>query len=125
MATGKATKTATEATQTAQISPETAEGKEVTTEATETAKNVDNEAETGSFIYLGPSILKEGLKSNTVYTGTRAQIKEMLKNTLEKYPQVDKLIYPTERLGEIKEKVKKNGTLLNKYYTDILSLIKK
>ena len=45
--------------------------------------------------------------------------------TIEKLPQVRLLIVATESLAVCKPKVKTAGTLLNKYYNDVLSLMRK
>lgn len=74
-----------------------------------------------SFIYIGPT-LKTGLVENTIFYGKRAKIEEHLKDTLDEFPQVKYLLVTTKNLAASKEKVKKTGTLLNKYYNDILSL---
>lgn len=83
----------------------------------------DIQADTDNFIYIGPS-LGTGIKENAVFTGTRESVEGLLKNTFEKYPQAKILLIPTEGLAKAKSQVKKKGTLLNKYYTDILSLSK-
>ena len=53
------------------------------------------------------------------------EIEEYLKPTIEKLPQVRLLIVTTESLAVNKPKTKKAGTLLNKYYNDVLSLMRK
>lgn len=83
--------------------------------------NAKNTATEDSFIYIGPT-LKTGLAENTILYGKRARIEEHLKDTLDKFPQVKYLLVTTKNLAVSKEKVKKTGTLLNKYYNDILSL---
>lgn len=75
----------------------------------------------GKFIYIGPST-KTGLIENTIFTGTKEDIEEYLKGTLEKIPQARQLIVESKNLAECRAKVKKAGTILNKYYNDILSL---
>ena len=60
---------------------------------------------------------RTGLVENTIFSGSRESVEEHLKDTLEKIPQVRLLIVATESLA-----VNKAGTLLNKYYNDVLSL---
>lgn len=89
-----------------------------------TQETANMEATEGRFIYIGPTT-GTGLVENTIFSGSRAAVEEHLKDTLEKIPQVRLLIVTTESLAVNKAKVKKTGTLLNKYYNDVLSLSKK
>lgn len=81
--------------------------------------NTDDTEET--YIYIGPTT-RTGLIENTIIKGTREQVEEYLKDTIEEIPQVKMLIVPTESLASNRAKAKTTGTLLNKYYNDILSL---
>ena len=80
--------------------------------------------EVGTFIYIGPT-LETGLRKNAIFHGTREAVEKYLKNTLDKYPQAKNLIFHTSKYAEAQAKVKKAGTLFNKYYTDLVSLSKK
>ena len=95
-------------------------------EAEKTQETANNNATEGkeSFIYLGPTT-KTGLIQNTIFTGTRESVEEYLEKTVEEIPQVKLLIVPTKSLAESRAKVRKAGTLLNKYYNDVLSLSRK
>lgn len=84
-------------------------------------ETANTETTEGRFIYIGPTT-KTGLVENTIFTGSREGVEAHLKDTLEKIPQVRLLIVATESLADCKAKVKKTGTLLNKYYNDVLSL---
>ena len=77
-----------------------------------------------TFIYIGPT-LETGLRKNAVFCGTREKVEEHLKETLETYPQVKMLLFDTKQFVEAKIKMKKSGTLLNKYYNDLVSLSRK
>lgn len=81
----------------------------------------NKEPDTVKLVYIGPSLPKAMLKSNTVFEGTKEGIKKELAEVLEKFPLVEKLIVPVKELGEKKEKVRTAGNLLNKYYSDIVS----
>ena len=76
------------------------------------------------FIYIGPTT-NTGLVENTIFTGNRETVEKYLEPTIEKLPQVRLLIVATESLAVCKPKVKTAGTLLNKYYNDVLSLMRK
>ena len=89
-----------------------------------TQETANTEATEGSFVYIGPT-LNTGVKENSVFKGTREQVEEHLKPTIEKYPQAKMLLVTTENLGNSKAKAKQTGTLLNKYYNDIVNLSKK
>ena len=89
------------------------------TEATEGAGNAEEE----TFIYIGPTT--KGLIENTIVKGTRESVEEYLKDVIAEIPQVKMLIVPTESLATNRVKTKQAGTLLNKYYNDVLSLSRK
>ena len=114
-------KTAADNATTTEDGVKTEEVGNVTAEAEKTQETANTEATEGSFIYVGPS-LRTGVRKNTVFTGTREEVEEYLKPTLEAYPQAKTLLIPTESLAKVKSQVNTRGTLLNKYYTDLLSL---
>ena len=89
------------------------------TETKEGAGNADEE----TFIYIGPTT--KGLIENTIVKGTRESVEEYLKDAIEEIPQIKMLIVPTESLAASRAKAKQTGTLLNKYYNDVLSLLRK
>ena len=103
---------------------ETAEVEETTIETEKTQETANTEATKGRFIYIGPA-LGTGLTENAVFQGTRESVEAYLKPTIDKYPQARLLLVTTEKLAEAKEKVKTTGTILNKYYTDLVGLSKR
>lgn len=90
------------------------------TGATEGARDDGEE----TFIYIGPTT-RTGLIENTIVKGARESVEEYLKDTIAEIPQVKMLIVPTEKLAEGRSKARLAGTLLNKYYNDVLSLSRK
>lgn len=74
-----------------------------------------------TFIYIGPTT-HTGLIENTIVKGTRESVEEYLKDAIAEIPQIKMLIVPTESLAASRAKAKQAGTLLNKYYNDVLSL---
>lgn len=86
----------------------------------ETADNGDTEE---TYIYIGPTT--RGLIENTIVKGTRESVEEYLKDVIAEIPQVKMLIVPTESLAVNRAKAKQAGTLLNRYYNDVLSLSRK
>lgn len=106
---------------TAKKAVESAKVGKLPTEEEKTQETANTKATEGRFIYIGPTT-KTGLVENTIFTGSREGVEAHLKDTLEKIPQVRLLIVATKSLADCKAKVKKTGTLLNKYYNDVLSL---
>ena len=108
-------------TKTAEKAVENAQVVNSTTTAGKRQETANTNATEGRFVYIGPTT-RTGLVANTIFTGKRKAVEEHLKDTLEKIPQVRLLIVATENLAECKEKVNRTGTVLNKYYNDVLSL---
>lgn len=97
-----------------------------TTEGKKADSGADNEAtggETVTLAYIGPSLPAGLLKTNKIMIGTREEILKELAVVLEKYPLVEKMLVPVEKLAEKKGKAATAGNILNKYYTDIVSFI--
>ena len=86
-------------------------------------ETANTEATEETFIYIGPTT--KGLIENTIVKGTRESVEEYLKDVIAEIPQVKMLIVPTESLATNRAKVKQAGTLINKYYDDVLSLSRK
>lgn len=93
-------------------------GEEAVEAAAKVAKE-QNATNGETYIYIGPSLPKGKLKSNTVLQGTKEEVEEHLKEIAEEYPEVKRLIVPTSRLGESKMKLKAQGNGLYNSYTKI------
>ena len=78
-----------------------------------------------TFVYCGPSIPRGRLKENAVFRGTLADVLNYLADVVEDYPQIPRLIVPTNRLAAFAVKVKTPGNIAHKYYSDIASAIRK
>ncbi len=52
------------------------------------------------YIYLGASLPDHSLKENTVFDGTLEEIKLFLQTEITKYPLINELLVPVERLAE-------------------------
>lgn len=116
----KATKSATETAEMERAVNSTAEqGNGETGENNE----VTGAEETVTVAYIGPTLPAGRLKCNRIFIGTMKEIKAELAEVLEKYPLVEKMLVPVEKLAEKKDKVKTAGNILNKYYSDIVSTI--
>lgn len=86
-------------------------------------KEKEEDKETVTLAYIGPSLPDGLLKTNKIMIGTREEIKKELAAVLEKYPLVEKMLVPVEKLAEKKNRAATAGNILNKYYTDIVSAI--
>ncbi|RPF48258.1 hypothetical protein EDD70_1073 [Hydrogenoanaerobacterium saccharovorans] len=73
------------------------------------------------YVYIGPTLPGGKLKCNTVLIGDMQIIKAYYSHVLEEYPQIERLIVPIHRLGEMKEKAQAPGNIINKYYGDVVS----
>lgn len=78
-----------------------------------------------TFVYCGPSIPRGRLKENAVFRGTISDVLAYLEDVVEQYPQIPRLIVPTNRLAAFSVKVKTPGNIAHKYYSDIASAIRK
>ncbi len=86
-------------------------------------KEKEGDKETVTLAYIGPSLPAGLLKTNKILIGTPEEIKKELAGVLEKYPLVEKMLVPVEKLAEKKSRAATAGNILNKYYTDIASAI--
>ena len=77
-----------------------------------------------TFVYCGPSIPRGRLKENAVFRGTLADVLNYLADVVEDYPQIPRLIVPTNRLAVFAVKVKTPGNIAHKYYSDIVSAMR-
>lgn len=77
-----------------------------------------------NFAYIGPPIPSGRLMTNTVLSGTKREILDYYKDVVERFPNVEKLIVPVERLAESRTKIRSGGNVLSKYYNDLLNQIR-
>lgn len=73
--------------------------------------------------YIGPTLPSGQLKCNKIFIGTELEIKKELQEVIKKYPLVEKMIVPANKMGEKKNKARTAGNILHKYYTDLVSVI--
>ena len=121
MAVKKNATAAAESEKAAWVDKSTIEAENAGNGAQTQLQTADNEPDTVKLIYIGPSLPKAMLKSNSIFEGTREEIKKELEAVLEKFPLVEKLLVPVESLAEKKDKVRSAGNILNKYYSDLVS----
>ena len=74
-------------------------------------------------VYIGPTLPAGKLKCNRIFEGTEAAIKKELEAVIKEYPLVERMLVNVEGLTEKKARVRTAGTIMNKYYSDILSAI--
>lgn len=120
-------KNATEAAGTAEkektVNTTTKDGKAVSGADSAATEGKEKEGEAVTLAYIGPSLPAGLLKTNKIMIGTREEIEKELAAVLEKYPLVEKMLVPVEKMAEKKDKAATAGNILNKYYTDIVSSI--
>lgn len=87
------------------------------------AEMAKKEPDTVKLIYIGPTLPKAALKTNSIFDGTEKEIKDHLKPVIDKFPLVEKLLVSTDGLAEKKDKVQTSGNVLNKYYSDLVSAV--
>ncbi len=119
-----ATQTAAENATVAENGVEKAQAVNSTPKEEKGQETVNTNATEETFIYIGPTT-RTGLIENTIVKGTRESVEEYLKDAIAEIPQVKMLIVPTESLAVNRSKARTPGTLLNKYYNDVLSLTRK
>ena len=89
----------------------------------EATEGKESDGETVTLAYIGPQLPAGLLKTNKILIGTKEEIMKELAEVLEKYPLVEKMLVPVDKLAEKKDKARTAGNILNKYYTDIVSSI--
>lgn len=106
-------------------SEKTAELENIVTETEKQQEAANNEQaeDVVKLVYIGPTLPAGKLKCNRIFEGTETAIKKELKAVLEEYPLVERLLVRVEQLTEKKNRVRTAGTILNKYYSDIKSVI--
>ena len=77
-----------------------------------------------NFAYVGPTLPRGKLKSNTILCGTFAQVTEYFKDAIALYPGVEKLFVPVNRLAETRERLQKGGNLINRHVQEVEAAIK-
>ncbi len=107
--------------QTAKKAPET------TTEPTKQANGVNGYAgaekpatattKPETVVYIGPNLLGDGLKKNTVFRGRPTELIEAI---AEKHPGIIRLFVKVDKLSKAMAEVNKTGTPLNLAYTNII-----
>ncbi|MEA5083292.1 MAG: hypothetical protein VB018_03965 [Lachnospiraceae bacterium] len=79
-------------------------------------EEVKQQEEVKSYIYLGPSIKKHGLRENTVFRGTKSDTLKHLEAAISETPQIEKLIFETKDAAEKKKKAREKGnSIFNAY----------
>ena len=76
-----------------------------------------------NFAYIGPSLPGGRLKSNTILSGTHAEITAYYAEAITLYPNAAKLIVPVARLAEFREKVQTSGNVMYNYYAELAAAI--
>lgn len=78
-------------------------------------------AETIKRVYIGPSLPFGKLRQAMILEGTEEEIGAFTGDLLESYPELPYLLVDPAELTEAMEKAERKGTLLHKYYNDVLA----
>ena len=81
----------------------------------------DEPPEPVTLVYIGPSIPYGKLRSSMVLRGTEKEIRDFLEEYREPYPEAAHLLVTPDRLTGALDKVARKGTILHKYYEDMLA----
>lgn len=87
--------------------------------AAETATGGDAGSDPARVMYIGPNRLREGLQRYQIFKGKPTQRIEGMK---EKYPHIERLFVPVEKLGAALETVKRKGTPLSIAFDEVLGV---
>lgn len=78
-----------------------------------------------TFMYIGPSLTGNAkLMANALIKGRKSEIKEYYKDVFAAFPNVERLIVPTDKVAEVREKIKAGGNVLSKYYNDLAKQVR-
>ena len=83
------------------------------------ATGIDAGNEAGRFMYIGPNRLRKGLQCYQIFKGKPT---ERIEGVKEKYPHIERLFVPVEKLGAALETVKRKGTPLSIAYNEVLGV---
>lgn len=78
-------------------------------------------AEVKTLVYIGPNIAYSKLRSSMILKGTAEEIEGFLHGLIETYPEIPRLLVPPAQLADALQKVASKGTILHKYYEDMLA----
>lgn len=92
-----------------------------TGESKEETSTDEKAGETVKRVYIGPSIPFGKLREAMILEGTEEELKAFVSDLAEEYPEIPCLLVAPEELTEAMEKVGKKGTILHKYYSDMLA----
>lgn len=74
-----------------------------------------------TLVYIGSSLPYGKLRSSMILKGTQEEIDLFLAKIREQYPEVTHLLVTPDKLTQALEKVGRKGTILHKYYEDMLA----
>lgn len=97
---------------------------EDTTQAKENAQGVvQNAAEQKKLVYVGPTLPRGQLKTNSIFIGTQQEIEQEQAQAIQKYPAVKNLLVPVTSLATAKAKTQTAGNMLYQWCAEITSQI--
>jgi hypothetical protein len=80
--------------------------------------DVPAEIASGIYVYVGPTIHGR-IQSGTVFEGGKAQALALCAEAIARFPGVERLIVPAERLAETRENIRLKKGLAYRVYKDL------
>lgn len=93
----------------------------------ETESETDDESsdeEVVTIVYVGPTLRKFGITSNTSFIGTKIDTYNFFKKAIEAVPEVKKMLVPVSELTEKQKLLKAKNNAFSKIYKEIQRKIK-
>ena len=85
------------------------------------AGSPDRGNDTLTLVYIGPSLPFGNLRTSMILKGTGEEIDVWMSGLKESYPEIERLLVTPEELTDALDKVGRKGTILHKYYEDVLA----
>lgn len=76
----------------------------------------DKGEEVKQYVYVGPTISRLGMRENAIYYGTLSSVKEHLKAAIKEKPDIEKMLFPIEKLNVKNRQKKEKGNYIHNVY---------
>lgn len=86
---------------------------------TPTETGVKELEEVGQYVYIGPTLKKEGIPESMIFLGSLNDIYKRFGDIMQEKPKIKQLIVESQYLSLKQNEKAKKGTLLNRVYEDL------
>lgn len=86
---------------------------------TSTETGVKELEEVGQYVYIGPTLKKEGIPESMIFLGSLNDIYKRFGDIVQEKPKIKQLIVESQYLSLKQNEKTKKGTLLNRVYEDL------